>query len=124
MRIALLVLLLACAAAAAAAQGRYEFNRLDEVPRCTWRAGGWACRPAPDDRATRAREIARLQDEIAVLKKELAAARAAPASARGDDRSALPSHGAIARARDYLARTWWRVVEMIVNIRKDVMGKG
>jgi cell division protein FtsB len=123
---------------------RYVFNRVDagylrldnntgQVAFCSQHAAGWVCQAVPEDRAALEKEIARLQDEIAALKSEVAALHEPPAprppaeltprsSERNDDSKQLRED--LARARVAIENAWRRLVEMIVNLQKDMMRKG
>jgi hypothetical protein len=77
-------------------------------------------------------EIAELRDEVMALQKEIASLRAPPRPPadvvpRADHDSGvkieLPTKQDIARARGFIADTWRRLVDMIVNLQKDVMRK-
>jgi hypothetical protein len=78
-------------------------------------------------------EIARLQDEIAAVRREVAALKEPPpprppadltAPGKSDDVVIkLPTHEDIARARNFIEKTWHRLVEMITAVQKDVMQK-
>jgi hypothetical protein len=89
----------------------------------------------PEERAALDKEIARLQDEVANLKTEIAALRApppprppadlTPPGGKGDDAQIkLPTAEDLARARAFFEVAWRRMMEMIVNIQKDMMHKG
>ena len=88
----------------------------------------------PEDRAALEKEIARLQDEVASLKAEVAALREPPpprAAGRPDAadrptkaRTASKLRDDLARARAAFENAWRRLVEMIVNLQKDMMRKG
>ena len=100
---------------------------------------------APDNGAALEKEIARLKEEVASLKAEIASLRAPPppvppqtvppqpappaAKAAEEDKDGniqirLPSADEIAHVRDYIVQAWRRLVEMLVDIQKDVMRKG
>jgi hypothetical protein len=78
-------------------------------------------------------EIARLQDEIAAVRREVAALKEPPpprppadltAPGKSDDVVIkLPTHEDIARARNFIEKTWHRLVEMISAVQKDMMQK-
>jgi hypothetical protein len=136
-------------ASAACAQGpetedsRYQFNRVEDgylrldlksgqVSLCSKRAVGWACAVIPDDRTGLDGEIARLQGENAALKKSLldrgialpGGVTSAPSVAGGRDSNIrLPSNADIDRMMTVVERVWRRLVEMIVNLQKDIMKK-
>jgi hypothetical protein len=116
-----------------------DFLRLDtmsgQVAICSQHAAGWACQAVPEDRAALEKEIARLQDEIASLKSELAALRAPPplrppaelappADKNGGAKIKLPTHEDIERARVAIESAWRRLVDMLVNLQKDMLRKG
>ncbi len=76
-----------------------------------------------------------LREEVAALTKEIAALRPPPpprppapvpppSAAPGKDNTLkLPSDQDLARARAYIAYTWRRLVEMIDQLHKDMMGR-
>jgi hypothetical protein len=78
-------------------------------------------------------EIARLQDEIAAVRREVAALKEPPpprppadltAPGKSDDVVIkLPTQEDIARARNFIEKTWHRLVEMISAVQKDMMQK-
>ena len=78
-------------------------------------------------------DIARLQDEIAAVRLEVAALKEPPPPrpradltppGKSDDVVIkLPSHEDIARARNFIEKTWHRLVEMITAVQKDMMQK-
>lgn len=122
---------------------RYQFNqveggtlRLDtrsgQVSLCSRRAAGWACALVADDRGALEQEIGRLQADNERLKAENGRLKqslldrggplpdaAKPPADRGE---ATPKHDEIDRMMATLERVWRRLVEMIVNLQKD-MGK-
>lgn len=124
--------------------GRFVFNRVDagylrldhqtgQVAFCDRHAVGWVCQAVPEDRAALEKEIARLQDEVATLKSEIAVLREPPpprppaelapqSSDRNEDSKRLRED--FARARTAIEHAWRRLVEMIVNLQKDMMRKG
>lgn len=130
--------------AAASPPARYTFNRVDDgflrldnvsgqVTICSQHAAGWACQAVPEDRAALEREITRLQNEVVGLKKEVAALREppppprppadlTPPPAKSDDAAKLRED--MERARVALEHAWRRIVDMIVNLQKDMMPKG
>lgn len=129
------------AAAPPAPATRWSFRRVDDgfvrldnrtghVAHCTPRTAGWACQAVPEDRAALEKQIARLQDELAALKKEIAQLRAAPPPPPPPEKKSpgvslkMPTRNDIARARDYLADTWHRLVQMIVQFQHDVLRNG
>lgn len=143
-----IALLLGCAATAVVAQDstpatpplRYSFNRVDDgflrldnasgqIAFCSARTVGWACQAVPEDRAALEKEIARLQDEVAKLRTEIAGLRTPPRPP-ADLTPAPPSEEAkqlrqdIDRARAAIEDAWRRLVDMIMNLQKDMMRKG
>jgi len=127
-------------------------NESGEVAYCSSRAAGWVCEVVPIDRSAAETEtlgvqkqvallekmdaaIAHLTDEVAALKREIAdvsdppppqpPADLTPPSDKDSDTSVkLPTQQDIVRAKDYLENAWRRLVEMIVNLQKDIMRKG
>lgn len=120
-------------------------SRTGKIAYCSPHTVGWSCQAVPEDRSALEQEIVRLHDEIAALRKQIDDLRAAPpppppappapvpppAAApqqNGDITITLPSHEDIARARAYVEGTvqdtWRRLVEMIVNFKKDAMRNG
>ena len=126
------------------------FLRLDtqsgEVAYCRAQAAGWACQAVPENRSgleadvarlqsdmtalkTLKSDIVRLQDEIAAVRREVAALKEPPPAdltppGKSDDVVIkLPSHEDIARARNFIEKTWHRLVEMITAVQKDMMQK-
>ena len=127
------------------ATGRYTFNRVDDgflrldnqsgqIAYCSPHSVGWVCQAVPEDRAALEQEIARLQGEVASLKSEIAALREPPPAPRpladltppATDQSedATKLRADLARARAAFENVWRRLVEMIVNLQKDMMRKG
>ena len=149
MRLAI-AMLLGCAATSALAQDsappnvglRYSFNRVDDgflrldnssgqIAFCSQHTVGWACQAVPEDRAALEKEIARLQDEITSLRTEIAGLRAPlPPRPPADLTPAPKSDEAkqlredIDRARAAIEYAWRRLVDMIMNLQKDMMRKG
>jgi hypothetical protein len=78
-------------------------------------------------------DIARLQDEIAAVRREVAVlkepppprppADLTPPGKNDDVVIKLPSHEDLARARNFIEKTWHRLVEMISAVQKDMMQK-
>jgi hypothetical protein len=145
--IAAWALMLAPAASAQGAppeseDGRYSFHRTDDgylrldirtgqVALCTRRSFGWACQTVPDERSALEAEIARLQGENAALKKELLArniplpgtVRSDPPGAKQDSQIQLPSEADMKKVVDFIEKVWRRMVEIIVNLQRDVLKK-
>ncbi len=122
---------------------RYTFSRADDgylrldgrtgqVSICTRRTVGWACQLVPDERGALEAEIARLQGENAVLKKELLArnlllsgsVKPDPLAPKPDEpRLQLPNDADLNKVVTFIEKVWRRLVEMIVNLQKDVLRK-
>ena len=125
---------------------RYSYNRVDdgylrldlrsgEVSLCNHRAVGWSCEVLPDDRRKLDDEIARLRSENAALKKVLldrglslpASVSETPVAADKDpepksSKSAERS-AEIERVKTLVGQMWRRLVEMIMNLQRDVLKK-
>jgi hypothetical protein len=118
---------------------RYRFSRfadgvlrLDgetgQVTFCSPGTVGWACQSVAEDRAALEAEIGRLQAENDALKKQLATLRpppmgeSPPAAKNGDLK--MPTAEDIERARVFIENAWRRLVDMIVNLQKDMMRRG
>ena len=122
-----------------------------QVAFCRSQTTGWSCEAVPENRASLESEISQLQGEVASLrklkidvdrvqseidslKKQIAdlkepapprpPADLSPSKERSDMTIKLPTHEDIARARDFMASTWRRLVEMISAIQRDVMQRG
>ena len=100
---------------------------------CARQTAGWACRAVADERAVLESEIARLQADNAALKKEMLARglplpngmKADPPAARGSDQELkLPSSAELDRMMAFMEKVWRRLVEMMVNIQRDMQKKG
>jgi len=126
-------------------------TRTGEVAYCRAQNADWACQSVPDRQAAptpdaaRQRaglaefkaltsEVARLQDEVASLRREIAALKEPPPppppadltqpGKSGEALIKLPTQEDIARARNFIEKTWNRLVEMISAVQKDMMQKG
>jgi hypothetical protein len=112
-----------------------SFVRLDsrtgQVSLCSRRTVGWTCQVAPDDRNVLEREIARLRADNALLKKEFltrglplpGGIKPTPPAADGSKQLKLPTEADFDRVVAFIQKAWNRLVEMIVNLQKDVMKK-
>lgn len=118
-------------------EARWSFKRVDDgfvrldnttgqVAHCTPRSTGWACQAVAENRAALEKQVVQLQTEVASLKREIAALRAArPSPDQGSGVSLrMPTQQDVARARDYLADSWRRLVEMIMQFQHDVLRDG
>jgi hypothetical protein len=125
------------------------FVRLDgrtgQLAQCGWSATGWSCKAVPDERAALDSEIARLQRENAALKKSLltrgldlpsgviadvpAATRPVPPADipdAGRDKSqppSAPTEAEFDRAVAFVKNVWRRLVEMMVELQRDIQRK-
>jgi hypothetical protein len=127
------------------------FLRLDhqsgQVAYCSPHTVGWACQTVPEDRAALEKQIARLQGEVASLKAQVAAlqgppppprppadltpppanpppAAQAPPPMADKDQDTAKLRADLERARLAFENAWRKLVEMIVNLQKDMMRKG
>jgi hypothetical protein len=101
---------------------------------CALGAAGWACQAAPDERTALESEIGRLQGDNATLKKELLArglelpggVKADPQVARPADsglKPKLPSDAELDRVLGFMEKIWRRLVEMMVELQRDIQRK-
>jgi hypothetical protein len=127
-------------------EGRYLYNRVQDgfvrldtrsgqVSLCGRRAVGWTCEAVPEERAALEAEIARLQSDNAALKKELLShglalpgtlkpdAPPPPVAKNREPELKLPNNDDIERMKTFVETVWRRMVEMIVNLQKDLMKK-
>lgn len=124
---------------------RFTFHRVDEgflrldtrtgqVSLCARKTVGFGCQAVPDERTALENEIARLQGESSALKKELLARNIPLPNAIKDDKESqigkrldtelkLPSAAEIERMRVVVEKVWRRLVDMIVNLQKDMLQK-
>ena len=132
---------------------RYSFHRMGEgfvrldsrtgqLAQCGWAATGWSCKMVPDERAALENEIGRLQRDNAELKKSLlsrglelpsgivaeAPAMAPPVPpANVPDTSAkepkMPSDAEFDRAFSFMKNVWRRLVDMMVDLQRDIQKK-
>jgi hypothetical protein len=113
-----------------------DFVRLDgrsgQVSVCSRRSAGWLCQAVPDERVALEAEIARLQSDNAALKKELVArglplpsgVKSEPPPAKVErPRLQLPNDADFDRVMGFIEKVWRRLVEMIVNVQRDVWKK-
>lgn len=125
------------------------FVRLDtrtgQLTQCGWAATGWSCKAVPDERAALESEIARLQRENGALKKSLlsrgialpggaiAEAPAAPPvppaavpDPKRDDNvqgPKPPSEADLDRAVAYMKGVWRKLVDMMLDLQRDIQRK-
>jgi hypothetical protein len=127
---------------------RYAFNRVNDgflrldnvsgqVSFCNQTSAGWACEAVPEDRAALEKEIASLQDQVASLQQQVVGLRdqalrdpapprppadLSPPTAQGERAAELRAD--LSRAKVAVQNAWQRVVDMIKDIRKEILGKG
>ena len=128
---------------------RYSYNRVEngflrldtrsgEVSLCNRRAVGWSCELVSDDRGALDNEIARLRGENAMLKKSLldrglplpggvnAEAPSAGSASTGTSSKRdppLPGYADVDRVKALVGKVWRQLVELIMNLQKDVLKK-
>jgi cell division protein FtsB len=119
-------------------------NQTGQIAYCSPHTVGWSCQAVPEDRAALDKEIARLKDEVANLKAQLALLREPPprppadltpapppappppVADKGQDQANQDSaklREDLERARLAFENAWRRLVEMIVNLQKDMKRK-
>jgi hypothetical protein len=123
-----------------AGDGRFTFHRADDgylrldgrsgqVSMCNRRTSGWQCYLIPDERTALEAEIARLQSDNAALKKELLSrSLPLPNSMRPDQpapkshvqRPQFPDDAELNRIMGMMEKIWRRMVEMILNVQRDL----
>jgi hypothetical protein len=132
--------------------GRYSFHRVNDsfvrldgrtghVSVCGRESNGWACRAVPDERAALEEAIGRLQGDNATLKRELLARglslpsgiKADPPAIKDPDKAKpadpappaakLPSDAEFDRIMSFVERVWRRLVEMMVELQRDIQRK-
>ena len=131
-------------AAVAVPGGRFSFQPVDggllrldsqsgQVAFCGPRTAGWTCQPVPEERAALEAEIARLQDDLDRLRRDTAALRetpprppaeVAPSAKPAEPGIKLPRGEDLERTRAAIEDAWQRLMEMIVNLQRDIMRKG
>ncbi len=130
----------------AAEDSRYSFHRIrdgfvrldsrtGQVAQCGWGASGWSCSAVPDERGALENEIARLQQENVALKKSLLSRGIElPGGVKGDPPPVaqapekepslkLPSEAEVDRALAFMKDIWRRLVEMMVELQRDIQRK-
>ena len=129
---------------------RYTFHRVGDsfvrldgrtgyISVCGREAAGWACRAVPDERAALEETIGRLQGDNAALKKDMLArglplpsgVKSDPPAAKesGKDKPAqspsvkVPSDAELERVMGFIEKVWRRLVEMMVDLQRDMQRK-
>jgi hypothetical protein len=124
-----------------------NFVRLDtrtgQIALCGWSANAWSCKMVPDERAALESEMARLQRDNATLKQSLLTggldlpngmvAEAPPppippgtvpdTSAKEPKVSTLPTEADLERAYSFVKNAWRRLVDMMVDLQRDMQRK-
>jgi hypothetical protein len=130
---------------------RYTFHRVGDsfvrldgrtgyVSVCGRETSGWACRVVPDERTALEESIGRLQADNATLKKELLTRGIAlPSGVRSDPPAVvevdktkpsenpsakLPSDAEMDRVLGFIEKVWRRLVEIMVDLQRDMQRKG
>jgi hypothetical protein len=130
--------------------GRYTFHRMGDgfvrldsrtgqLAQCGWGPTGWSCKMVADERAALESEIGRLQRDNAELKKSLLSrglelpsgivAEAPPPvpPANVPDPSAkdpkMPSDAELDRAISFMKNVWRKLVDMMVDLQRDLQKK-
>ncbi len=132
--------------ASASEDTRYSFHRIrdgfvrldgrtGQVAQCGWGASGWSCGAVPDERAALEGEIARLQQENVALKKSLLTrgidlpgnVKADPPpiakAPEPDPGVKMPSEAELDRAIGFMKNVWKKLVEMMVELQRDIQKK-
>jgi len=129
--------------------GHYSFHRMGDgfirlnsrtghLAQCGWDAAGWFCKTVPDERVAFEGEIARLQRQNAELKKSLlsrgldlpagvtadAPASKAPDTVENNAQGPkAPVEADLDRAFAYMKNVWRRLVEMMIDLQRDIQRK-
>jgi hypothetical protein len=118
-------------------------NQTGQIAYCSPHSVGWACQAVPEDRTALEKEISRLKDEIAALQAQVALLHeqapprppaeltpppppGPPTADKDQDRANQDSaklREDLERARLAFENAWRRLVEMIVNLQKDMKRK-
>jgi hypothetical protein len=118
-------------------------SRTGQVSQCGWSANIWSCKLLPDERAALESEIARLQRDNAVLKNALlagglqlpggVAAEASPAppippnavpdASPKEPKSPPPVEAELDRALSFMKTIWRRLIDMMVDLQRDMQRK-
>jgi hypothetical protein len=116
-------------------------SRTGQIAQCGLAATGWACKAVPDERVALEGEIGRLQRENAELKKSLLSrgielpsrmvaqapvARPVPPADIPDPSAKepkMPSDVEIDHAIAFMKNVWRKLVDMMVDLQRDVQRK-
>lgn len=119
-------------------------SRTGQSAQCGWGPTGWSCKMAPDERAALDSEIARLQRENAALKKSMLSrgldlpsgviaeapvlppvppANIPDPSAREPKEPKPLSEAELDRAINFVKNVWRKLVDMMVDLQRDVQKK-
>ena len=127
-------------------------SQTGQVSQCGWSAIGWSCKSAPDERTALESEIGRLQRENAALKQSLLSrgldlpAGVLPGASKQSQSKAetprppadvpdasrddsaggpkAPGEEDLDRAMAYIKSVWRRLVEMMMDVQRDIQRKG
>jgi hypothetical protein len=116
-------------------------SRTGQLAQCGWAAVGWSCKMVPDERAALENEMSRLQRDNAELKKSLlsrglelpsgivaeapAAAPVPPANVpdTSTKEPKIASDAELDRAFSFMKNVWRRMVDMMVDLQRDIQKK-
>ncbi len=121
-------------------------SRTGQLAQCGWSTTTWACKMVPDERTALESEIGRLQRDNAALKKSLlsqgldlpsgvmpetsgmAAAPVPPAdvpdsSSKESKGPTPPTEADIDRAFTFVKNVWRRLVDLMVDLQRDMQRK-
>lgn len=131
---------------------RYSFHRMKDgfvrldgrtgqLAQCGWSATGWSCKVVPDERTALESEIGRLQRENAALKKSMLArgldlpggvkpdapaVEEQPPKTKAPEAATPPKTPGTAeldRAVAFVKKVWRRLVEMMLDLQRDIQSK-
>jgi hypothetical protein len=109
-------------------------SRTGEVAQCGWNGTVWSCKPVPEERAALESEIARLAQENAALKKVLLShGLDLPSGVKPDAQASKepeaapsekpPAEAELDRAITFMKKVWRRLVEMMVDLQREMQRK-
>ena len=105
-------------------------GRTGQVSLCTRREAGWLCQALPEERAAFEAEIGRLQGDNAALKKvvlahdlPLPAGIAPPAPPAPTARPPSPTDHEVNQIMGMIENVWRRLVDMMVDLQRDIQKK-
>jgi hypothetical protein len=118
-------------------------SRTGQVSQCGWSANTWSCKAVPDEREALESEIARLQRDNVALKNSLLAgglelpsgmvAESSPAPpvppgsvpdlSTKEPKGPGPTEAELDRALTFMKNVWRRLVDMMVDLQRDMQRK-